>query len=333
VPLLTASFRTNYRYSLGAYMADGFLLRSAKRQGAEVLARIGEFEPHILHFHTLPRNLGLGILAARRARRTHAELVFTDHVLRIRGTDYSPQARFVLRMAYRRLYRHYHVISVGRAVDASNRTPGFLSPAKRHILLENQIDIEYFRPPPQPRTEEPVGLVAVGRIHVNKGLHTLIRAFAGLDPAVRADLTVVGPDEMDGAMHDLAAKVVPEGRQVRFVGARSDVRELLHAASVGVFPSSREGLPLALLEMMATGLPVVVSDIPALQAIITDDVDGLVVPLDDVEALTRALTSLIQDRARRERLGAAARAGIERHHREDPIQALEAFYQSVAHSG
>ena len=87
---------------------------------------------------------------------------------------------------------------------------------------------------------------------------------------------------------------------------------------------------LSLLEMMATGLPVVVSDIPELQAIITDDVDGLVVPLDDVEALTRALTSLIEDRARRERLGAAARAGIERHHREDPIQALEAFYRSVA---
>ena len=328
--LLTASFRAHYGYSLTAYLADGFLLRSAKRYGAEALARIREFEPDVLHFHTLPRNLGLGILAARQ---TPAELVFTDHLMRIRSTDYSPHARFVLRLAYRRLYRHYHVISVGTAVEASNRASRFLNPRKQHLLLENQIDIERFRPPPEPRSSEPVGLVSVGRIHPVKGLDTLIRAFAKLDPGFDTDLTVIGPDEMDGAMYDLAASVVPEGREVRFLGARSDVPELLRKASVGVFPSRREGLPLALLEMMASGLPVVVSDIPELQALVTHDVDGLMVPLDDVQSLVSALTSLIEDPARRGRIGAAARAKVERHNREDPIHALEDFYTGVGRHG
>ena len=326
VPLLTASFRSHYGYSLGSYLADGFLLGSVRRWGAEALSRINDFKPDLLHFHTLPRNLGLGILAARRAG---SELVFTDHVMRIRPTDYSPQARFVLRMAYRRLYRHYHVISVGKPVDASNRASGFLSRRKRHLLLQNQVDIDRFHPPRQPRAPEPVGIVSVGRIHPAKGLDTLIRAFAVLDPALPAHLTVFGPDTMDGAMRDLAAKVVPAGRKVRFLGARSDVLELLHAASVGVFPSRREGLPLALLEMMATGLPVVVSDIPELRAIVSDDVDGLVVPLDDVEALVGALSSLIGDPAQRDRLGAAARVTVERHNRHDPIHALEEFYASI----
>jgi glycosyltransferase involved in cell wall biosynthesis len=96
-----------------------------------------------------------------------------------------------------------------------------------------------------------------------------------------------------------------------FTGAVHDVPAYLRAADVFVLPSRREGLPVALLEAMACGLPCVASRLPgSTDTIIDDGVNGVLTPPGDAGALAAAIASLLSDPARARRLGAAARATI-----------------------
>jgi glycosyltransferase involved in cell wall biosynthesis len=327
---IAARYREDYRYGVLDYFADGFLLRAAKRSGHDALTKIEEFDPQILHFHTNPRDLGLGILANRRTPRT---LVFTDHLVRIRSYDYSSHARFLLRASYRRLYRHFHTISVGRSVAEANSESGFLNPSKGHLILENQVDLQRFYPSAAPGENRSLEIIFVGRIHVVKGVDTLIRAFGQLEVEEPVRLVLVGPDATDGAMQRLATECVGPPLEVRFLGPRTDVPPLLQRASIGVLPSRREGLPLVLLEMMASGLPVVVSDIPEITEIVSPDVNGLVVPVDDADALAHALRRLLSDKGLRLRLGQAARETVESRTRVNASEELARFYERIAVRG
>ena len=99
--------------------------------------------------------------------------------------------------------------------------------------------------------------------------------------------------------------------RLKFVGVTHDVPSHLRAADLFVLPSKREGLPVALLEAMACGLPCVASRLPgSTEAIIEDGSNGLLVAPGDVAALTHAIGKLLDDQDLRHRLGAAARATI-----------------------
>ncbi len=97
---------------------------------------------------------------------------------------------------------------------------------------------------------------------------------------------------------------------VDFAGPTGDVWQVHREAGFFVLPSRKEGLSNALLEAMASGLPVVVSDIPGNVAVVQDGVQGLVVPVDDAEALAAAMLKLYRDPGLRVRMGEAARRRI-----------------------
>jgi glycosyltransferase involved in cell wall biosynthesis len=322
---LAATYRVDYRYGVLAYLADGFLFWGARRFGRDALSEIERYDPDVLHFHTNPRDLGLGILAGRRGS---CALVFTDHLVRIRPDDYSRHARFLLRVSYRRLYRRFHVISVGPSVARANGEAGFLDPSRKHLVLENEVDLERFRPPGAADSDRALEVIYVGRINHVKGIDTLIRAFGrlGVDQPVR--LVLVGPDSTDGAMRRLAEECVDPPLAVEFLGPRTDVPELLRRAAIGVLPSRREGQPLALQEQMATGLAVVASGIAENADLVSDGVNGLLFPVDDADALASALRMLLEDADLRGRLGGAAREFVESH-AGDPTLELARFYEAV----
>ena len=94
---------------------------------------------------------------------------------------------------------------------------------------------------------------------------------------------------------------------VRVLGYRQDVHNLLRLFDVFCLVSYKEGLPLSLIEAMATGLPVVGTDIEGIRRALTPEVNGLAVQPDDVAGLTAALERLVQDEALRRRMGAASR--------------------------
>jgi glycosyltransferase involved in cell wall biosynthesis len=149
----------------------------------------------------------------------------------------------------------------------------------------------------------------------------LFDAWLGLQRAGRVDATVafVGATESDYFEVDssiapamqAAAAAAGLGDRLHFAGVTRDVPAYLRAADIFVLPSRREGLPVALLEAMACGLACVASRLSgATDSIITDGVDGMLVPVGDIDAVADAIGALLDDPAQRMRLGTAARSTV-----------------------
>ncbi len=159
-------------------------------------------------------------------------------------------------------------------------------------------------------------LLCLGRLSPEKGQDVLLEAFARTRVA-NARLVLVGDGALRGALEARAARADLSGR-VRLVGWRDDPHACLGAADLLVLPSRAEGLPLAVLEAMAAGVPVVATDVGAVADALDHGRAGRLVPPGDVEALRRALSDALADpedagaRATRaaarvrERFGAAA---------------------------
>jgi glycosyltransferase involved in cell wall biosynthesis len=96
---------------------------------------------------------------------------------------------------------------------------------------------------------------------------------------------------------------------VELLGSRTDVAEVLRGADVFVFTSlpTGEGMPGVLIEAGLTGLPVVATAVPGVRTIVEDGVSGIVVGVEDVDAMVEATARLVEDSVLRVRLGAAAR--------------------------
>jgi glycosyltransferase involved in cell wall biosynthesis len=118
----------------------------------------------------------------------------------------------------------------------------------------------------------------------------------------------------EGALRaDLQAEIdrMQLSSSVRLQGNRSDIERFLESADVFVLPSRWEGLPVALLEAMGAGLPVVATRVEGVEEVVEHDGQGLLVPPGDLEALVRSLLRLIEQPDLRERMGKAARKRIE----------------------
>jgi glycosyltransferase involved in cell wall biosynthesis len=150
----------------------------------------------------------------------------------------------------------------------------------------------------------------VGRFVPIKDLPTLIGAFAQLAAEVpRARLLLVGDGEQRRALEVLVAELGLDDR-VRFAGWRRDLAAVYGAMDVGVLSSLNEGTPVALIEAMAAGRPVIATAVGGVRDVVSDGWTGLVVPPSSARALADAMLRLASDRESRHRLGAAARREI-----------------------
>jgi glycosyltransferase involved in cell wall biosynthesis len=186
---------------------------------------------------------------------------------------------------------------------------------RRIDVIPTGIDLARFEPRPRDRdfrTVQGVGdteplLVCVGRLDRYKGHDHLVEAFAALiRERPRARLLLVG----DGRFREaLTVQVRSAGLsdRVRFTGALGDVRPALAAADVFVQASDEEGLPGAVLEAMAMGLPVVATDVGGTREAVDDGVTGLLVPPRDASALATAVRRLLDDPELGARFGSFAR--------------------------
>lgn len=158
-----------------------------------------------------------------------------------------------------------------------------------------------------------VGIVA--RLSTQKAHQVLLEAFAGLRGGhPQARLVIVGGGDREGELRELAVRLGVADR-VLFTGVRRDVAALLPAFDVSCLSSVHEGVPMAAIESMAAGIPMVVTDCGALRDMIVDGEHGFVVPVGDSSAMAARLLALAGDSPLRERLGAAARDRVERMYR------------------
>lgn len=165
---------------------------------------------------------------------------------------------------------------------------------------------------------------AVGRFIPAKDYPSLLEAAASLrDQGFQLELCIVGDGPEMPAIHKLVAERNLENI-VHLPGMVSDVPKWYGLFDIYVSSSIREGQPVALLEAMAHGLPVVATDVGASAETVSDGEGGIVVPPGDVTLLAQALARLLDDSALRERMGRQARARVEAHY---SVQAAADFHE------
>lgn len=180
--------------------------------------------------------------------------------------------------------------------------------SKLHIVHCGVMPERYDRP----RVGGSDRLVFVGRLAAEKGVPVLLAALARAREARPSlSLTLVG-DGSDRRLLEQEARDLGLGEAVRFMGYRSqeEVAQILSDSSALVLPSFAEGVPVVLMEAMATGLPVVTTRVAGIPELVEDGVAGRVVAPGDEEALAQAILDVTESPATAERMGAAGRARV-----------------------
>jgi glycosyltransferase involved in cell wall biosynthesis len=225
-------------------------------------------------------------------------VVVHEHVI-------SPQIPFVQRVADRLLnHRVDRVVAVSEGV-AKNCVRSRRFPQDRVQTILNGIPLEKEFPIPSKTSSQlkleleiPDGSIVVGfvgRLDEQKDPRSLIKAFA-LVKRDRPDavLVLVGDGPLVNELRQLSSSLgVAEA--VKFLGYRKDVRELQSFFTVQAMPSRWEGLGLVALEALASGVPLVASDIPGMDELLENEKNSLLGPPDDPVALAGAILRLLEN--------------------------------------
>ena len=272
----------------------------------------------------------------------HVRLVHTEHNMWDR---YRVATRWANAATYR---RNDAVIAVSRAVadTVARRAPGTagrLPAADWLTVVHHGPDLCGAPSGPRARAEararlgvpaDAVLIGSVGNLTAKKDQRTLLGAYARLrrtEPDTV--LVLIGSGPLEGELRGRAGELGLSPGAVVFAGSRPDVPELLPGLDIFALSSRQEGLPVALMEAMASGLPAVVTRVGGMPEMLDDGEQGLLVPTGDPEALARALARLAADRGLRGRMGAAARERSRAFDIAGAQRAIEAVYERVLGGG
>ena len=190
----------------------------------------------------------------------------------------------------------------------------------KHMIVPNGINLEKFSPKMSgekfreelhiPQDSTVIG--HTGRFHISKNHTVLLKTFAHLRiKAKDVHLLLIG----DGALRDEIENLILElelGKCTTLAGRRKDVPNMLAAMDIFFYPSIYEGLPNALLEAMACGLPIVASNIPEICEIMPRDMSAQLFDSGDIEGFAAALENLTRDACLRKILGQKCRQHAEK---------------------
>ena len=182
-------------------------------------------------------------------------------------------------------------------------------PGARLSVIANGVPVRDEAVEEEDSASQTVSILFLGNLSQRKGVWELIDAMRTV-PAT-AILALVGGEDDPGISDTAQARITESGMadRIKLIGPAygEDKHRWLEKADIFVLPSHAEGLPIALLEAMGGGIPAVVTAVGAMPAVIDDGVQGKVVQPGDADALSAALTELVNDPVLRRTMGEAAR--------------------------
>ena len=211
-------------------------------------------------------------------------------------------------------------------------------PSEKIKVMYSGIDLKKFTyTKREPKTENMI-IIAVGRLHKKKGFRYLVKAFkrvADLYPSTK--LVIVGEGDERGYLTELISDLSLK-KSVRLEGnvTHSQMSALLNQADIFCLPSittrdgNQEGIPNAIKEAMATGLPVVSTLHGGIPELVADESEGLLVPEKSVQLLAEKLIYLIENPAARREMGQRGRIKVENNFDSSKqVSKLETIYREL----
>lgn len=305
-------------------------MAAAMFTGSAVL-KLSRLHPDLVHAHEILSPASTAVFS----KRLHGHPVVVK-LLRggLLGDLYKLKHRPFGRQRLQGLSRAVDAfVVISREIENELVTIGV--PQSKRILIPNGVNNERFAPvaelqKKQIRTElclplQAVIVVFLGRLVAEKHADYLLKVWDDVRLVVPdAHLVIIGSGSEESRLKGLSV----EG--VQFAGQSNDTARYLQAADLFVLPSSTEGLSGSLLEAMSTGLPVIATSVGGAPDVIQHELNGYLIPPDDLNELRYALQTLLKDKDLRTRLGANARLRILSNYTLDHIaERLAALYNCL----
>jgi glycosyltransferase involved in cell wall biosynthesis len=264
----------------------------------------------IIHCPTFSHLSGLAVLAGRILRRPTLLRVATENDVR----EFAEGRHWKYRIFFWLLRGATGVIAPSAAIKSELLRAGFSS--DRVVCFANAVDVSRFRPVTageKAQAKNALGLPGetavigtVARLVERKGIDVLLRAFAVVCHHHQAHLVIVGDGPLGDELRALAREL-KIADSISWLGFQADTVKWLQTMDVFAFPSRLEGVPNAVLEAMAVGLPIVATTIGGVTDLLEEGGTGVLIPPDDPDAMAGELDRLLGDPSFRAELGGRAR--------------------------
>jgi len=283
----------------------------------------------ILHVHHIP--LYMKVALGARLSRVKG-VVFTEHA------KFSISRSVTLQDGCRRVAREadYFTTVSDNLKQYFVEELGMQQSAIEVVL--NGVDVQRFKPDNAkgnlqkmlPAFTQGKMLISVGRLSEAKDQETLLLAMKKLaNDGVDVSLALVGEGELRGNLERSIEQLGLEQR-VFLLGNRTDVHELLPDAAMFVLSSRREGLPMVLLEAMASGLPVVSSRVGGIPEVVKEGENGFLVPPENPDLLAEKIVLMLNQQEQARAMGAANRTMVvSRYSMKKTADRYAQFYENI----
>jgi glycosyltransferase involved in cell wall biosynthesis len=308
------------------------------RASVTLFRHIRKIQPQIVHTHTSKAGL-LGRLAAWLARvpiviHTPHGHVFYGHFARSLSRIFLQMEKLLSRITH-------HQIALTPA-ECNDYLSLRVSHPSNTSVIHSGVDLEQFSKEAKQgsRKREELGISAdslvigyVGWLIPIKGVTHLVSAMSKVaEQYPKSILVLVGKGDEKGWEEIKLKEMVDSlglADKILFWGWRPDVAEVMGCFDVFVLPSLNEGMGRVLVEAMAAGLPIVASQVGGIPDLVKDGQNGLLVPAEDASALAKAISDLLSDKERRNRMGEAGKKMCLPYSAEAMMEQIDDLYKDL----
>lgn len=288
----------------------------------------------IIHCHT-PMGGALTRLAARRARKKGTKVIYTAH-----GFHFFKGAPLINWLLYypveKYLARYTDILITINNEDYENAIKKRFKAKKIELIDGVGVNLKKFKPQTIEEKnrlrneygykEEDFILIYAGELNYNKNQSLLFKVIALLNEEI-PEIMLLLPGTGD-LLEDYQSEVTELGinKHVEFLGYRNDVPSLMLLSDIAVSASRREGLPVNVMEAMATGLPLVVTNCRGNRDLVVNGENGYVIEIDDVKGFAQALKNLYDSEELRKTMAENSLTLIKKYSLENVMQEMERVY-------
>jgi glycosyltransferase involved in cell wall biosynthesis len=293
----------------------------------DIVQVLKDIQPDIVHAHSSKAGI-VGRIAAHirgiPAIFTAHGWAFTDGVSRFRRAISLPLERWVARYARKIICVSEYDRQLALKYNVGRR--------EQIVTIHNGIPDVHIDHVPVLSHDQVVKCAMVARFAAPKDYVTLVQALSKVSLQLPITSYLVGQGEEIGTIQKLARELHIE-KNTHFLGARSNIPEILAQVDVFLLITNYEGFPLSILEAMRAGLPVIATDVGGVSEAVVDGVTGYLVPRGDSQAIQERIERLARNPQLRRNMGEEGRRRFLKHFTsEKMLDKTFALYREVLHS-